>query len=199
MVQKRSESHQPFVVLLTHLSPRDPTRRVRQNLVNISPTGMAGRPCIDLNPSCLHEVMSTKHHLTFRTLANILGIHHNTLRYKLRELGLEHRFSNLTNGDLDHVLKLYKHLRPDSGLRYTVGFLRRHGIKMQRQWVRDSLERIDGLGCALRRHDAIQRHKYRSHFSHSVGHIDGLHKLILWGYVIHGMVDGHDHMVVFSW
>ncbi|KAF8495401.1 hypothetical protein JB92DRAFT_2547519, partial [Gautieria morchelliformis] len=126
-------------------------------------------------------------------VASILGIHRNTLRYKLRNMGIHKRFSDLNDNDLDRILKLYKHLRPNSGLRYATGFLRRHNFKVQRDRVREALKRIDGLGRALRRRDAILRRKYVSHCSGSVVHIDGHHKLILWGIVIHGMIDGHDH------
>jgi Bacterial regulatory protein, Fis family len=131
--------------------------------------------------------MSAKHHLNLNEIAMLLGIHRNTLRYKLRQMGLQRRFSELSNDDLDRVLKLYKRIRPDSGLRYTTGFLRHHHLKVQRHRVRDSLERIDGLGRALRRHDTILRHKYHSRCSGTVLHIDGLHKLILWGFVILSM------------
>ncbi|KAF8521993.1 hypothetical protein JB92DRAFT_2706819, partial [Gautieria morchelliformis] len=79
--------------------------------------------------------------------------------------------------------------------RYATGFLRRHNFKVQRDRVCEALRCINGLGCALRHRDAILRCKYVSHHSGSVVHIDGHHKLILWGIIIHGMIDGHDHVV----
>jgi sugar diacid utilization regulator len=75
--------------------------------------------------------MSTKRNLSLNEIALLLGIHRNTLRYKLRQMGLQQQFSQLPNIDLDRVLKLYKRLRPDSSLRYTTGFLRCHGLKIQ--------------------------------------------------------------------
>jgi Bacterial regulatory protein, Fis family len=130
-----------------------------------------------------------------KVLSQLLGIHRNTLRYKLKEMGLYHRFSNLTDIDLDLLIKVYKQLRPNSGIRYTIGFLHRHGLHIQKERVRKSLQRIDGLGHALRRHDALLCHEYISTMSNAVWHFDGLHKLIQYGFVIHGGVDGHDHMV----
>ncbi|KAF8513271.1 hypothetical protein JB92DRAFT_2721664, partial [Gautieria morchelliformis] len=64
-------------------------------------------------------------------LASILGIHQNTLHYKLQEPGLHQKYTELMDSDLDRVLKLYKCLRPDSGLRYATGFLWRHSLKIQ--------------------------------------------------------------------
>ncbi|KAF8507349.1 hypothetical protein JB92DRAFT_2793541, partial [Gautieria morchelliformis] len=56
------------------------------------------------------------------------------------------------------------------------------------------MKRLDGLGQAPRRHDTIMRRTYISQMSNAVSHMDGMHKLILWGFVIHGAIDGHDHM-----
>ncbi|KAF8507350.1 hypothetical protein JB92DRAFT_2574205, partial [Gautieria morchelliformis] len=64
-------------------------------------------------------------------LACLLGIHRNTLHYKLRKLGLYHRFSTLSNYELDSVITLWKQHRPSSGLCYAVGFLQRHGLRIQ--------------------------------------------------------------------
>ncbi|KAH0834140.1 hypothetical protein J3R83DRAFT_11443, partial [Lanmaoa asiatica] len=50
---------------------------------------------------------------------------------------------------------------------------------------------IDPLGRVIRHQTAIQRRVYKSPRSNYVWHIDGHHKLICWGIVIHGMIDGH--------
>jgi hypothetical protein len=164
-------------------------------LVTTHHTGRVGRPQKNIDRAWLQHAVSTNRNLTQHELASILGIHRNTLSYKLSELGLHQRFTELGDSDLDRVLKLYKCLRPNSGLRYATGFLRRHSLKIQRDCVRDSLKRIDNLGRVLRQQDAILRRKYISRHSRAVLHIDGHRKLILWGFVIHGMIDGHDHVV----
>src|SRR5882672_1547667 len=138
--------------------------------------------------------MSDKHHLSMKEVADTLGVHCNMLRYKLRQLGLSWQFSDISDDELDLILKIYKQLRSNSGLRYTFGFLCHHGLKIQWSWVHDSLEWIYGLGHALWRHDGILQRQYQSRYSNAIWHINGLHKLILWGYVIHGTIDGHDHM-----
>ena len=128
-------------------------------------------------------------------LASLLSVHHNTLQYKLHEMGLHKHFSTLTDDELDHIIKFYKHLRPTSGVRYTTGFLQRHGLQIQREHIRKSLQCVDKLGQALRQHDAIMCCTYISQMSNAIWHLDGLHKLIQYGLVIHGTVDGHDHVV----
>ena len=67
--------------------------------------------------------------------------------------------------------------------------------KIQQDWVQDSIEHIDSLGNALQHHETILQHKYMSYYSGAVVHLDGNHKLHKWEFVIHGMIDGHDHVV----
>ncbi|KAJ7101895.1 hypothetical protein C8R44DRAFT_593464, partial [Mycena epipterygia] len=62
---------------------------------------------------------------------------------------------------------------------------------VQQRRVRKSLICVDGLGQVLRRH-TIERRDYESARPNSTWHMDGHHKLINWGIVIHGIIDGYD-------
>ncbi|KAJ7878461.1 hypothetical protein B0H13DRAFT_1577562, partial [Mycena leptocephala] len=64
---------------------------------------------------------------------------------------------------------------------------------VQKERVRQSMLRIDGLGQVLPKH-IINRREYYSPRPNSVWHMDGYHKLIKWGIVIHGFIDGYDRM-----
>ncbi|KIK81259.1 hypothetical protein PAXRUDRAFT_44016, partial [Paxillus rubicundulus Ve08.2h10] len=57
--------------------------------------------------------------------------------------------------------------------------------------VQMSLQWIDPLSCVIHHHTAIQHHVYEAPCSNYVWHIDGHHKLIRWGIIIHGMIDSH--------
>ncbi|KAJ7277754.1 hypothetical protein C8J57DRAFT_974724, partial [Mycena rebaudengoi] len=63
-------------------------------------------------------------------------------------------------------------------------------LKVQRRRVRASMKRINTLGSVLRNHQAIDRQKYSVPHSNCLWHLDGHHKLIRWGIVIHGIADG---------
>ncbi|KAF9219402.1 hypothetical protein BS17DRAFT_637247, partial [Gyrodon lividus] len=52
------------------------------------------------------------------------------------------------------------------------------------------LQWIDPLGHIIRHQTAIQCCVYEAPCSNYVWHINGHHKLICWGIVIHGMIDG---------
>lgn len=96
-------------------------------------------------------------------------------------------------------MKDIKKDHPDSGLRYLIGSLRNNGLKIQRHRVWRSLQRTDKIGVYLRRRQQQRAHLKRRVYSvsrpNALWHIDGHHKLIRWGIVIHGCVDGYSRMV----
>ncbi|KAI6031202.1 hypothetical protein PISMIDRAFT_72325, partial [Pisolithus microcarpus 441] len=53
-----------------------------------------------------------------------------------------------------------------------------------------SLHRVDRIGQALRDRRVRRQQKYYVKQPNAVWHIDGHHKLICWGIVIHGFIDG---------
>ncbi|KAI9568502.1 hypothetical protein HD554DRAFT_2022046 [Boletus coccyginus] len=71
-----------------------------------------------------------------------------------------------------------------------MGFLRCQGYRVQYHRVVHSLRRLDRLGQVLRSRRIKRRRKYFVKRPNALWHIDGHHKLIRWGIVIHGMIDG---------
>ena len=111
----------------------------------------------------------------------------------MRELGVYSTFDNLSDEELDQSTREYKNKKPTSGLRYVRGHFRRHGVRIQKERVRLSLKRVDALGQALRTRLAIRRRRYTRAVPRPnyLWHCDGHHKLIWWGVVIHGFIDGY--------
>ncbi|KAG1722196.1 hypothetical protein EDB19DRAFT_1599614, partial [Suillus lakei] len=64
-------------------------------------------------------------------LAETLGLHRNTLRLYMKAHGITRKYSELTNADLNILVGKFKKKQPDSGIRYIVGFLCRHGLRVQ--------------------------------------------------------------------
>lgn len=73
-----------------------------------------------------------------------------------------------------------------------IGFLRHSGLRIQRHRIIDSLRRVDPVGRALQERLHIVRRIYQVARPNALWHIDGHHKLIKWGIVLHGIVDGFD-------
>ncbi|KAK7030025.1 Integrase catalytic domain-containing protein [Favolaschia claudopus] len=163
--------------------------------VRVELSGRRGRPRKLVDPVWLADAYSERRKLTLQTIANALGMHRNTLRNYLKYYNVYQRFTDISDNDLDILTKQFKRDRPKSGLRYLIGFLRTHGVKVQQLRVRKSLLRVDGLGRVLRKQKIVRR-TYESTRPNSVWHMDGHHKLINWGIVIHGIIDGYDRLIV---
>lgn len=134
-----------------------------------------------------------------KQLAEALGMGRNTLHYILKRHKINYGYNQLTDAELDKLVKEFKQEHPDSGIRYLVGALRGNGLKIQRYRVIQSLHRVDQIGVHLRRRQQrkvqVSRRTYSVSRPNALWHMDGHHKLIRWGFVIHGIVDGYSRKV----
>ncbi|KZP06934.1 hypothetical protein FIBSPDRAFT_689740, partial [Athelia psychrophila] len=64
-------------------------------------------------------------------LADIMKVHRNTLHLYMKRHGVLRQYSKLSNADLDKLVKTFKITRPESGMRYIIGFLCYHGYRIQ--------------------------------------------------------------------
>lgn len=163
--------------------------------ITIEQTGKRGRPRKRIDAKFLSEAMNPSRRISLTELAKAIGVHRNTLRTYLKVYNVEHKFSQLSDNDLDILVKSFRAEKPDSGIRYLIGFLRRHGLRVQRRRVISSISQVDQLGRTLRRRPTKKRQEYKVARPNALWHIDGHHKLILWGIVIHGCVDGYSRTV----
>lgn len=156
-------------------------------------TNKPGRPKKVVNVDLLKEAMQPTRRISQALLAERLGIHRNTLRAKLKENSIDTSFSDINDGELDKFVKSYRSSHPDSGIRYLTGRLRHEGRRVQQRRLKEAVKRVDKLGKTLRSRTTAkkQRKQYVVDRPHAFWHIDGHHKLILWGIVIHGVVDGY--------
>lgn len=158
-------------------------------------TGEQGRPAIRIDPAILHAAVAPNRHIPLTRLAKALGVHRHTLRDSLRLNNIEYGFTPLSDADLYLLVKTYTQHKPESGIRYVTGFLRHHGFKIQRHRIIQSLQRVDPIGRTLQERQAIIRRVYSVTRPNALWHIDGHHKLIRWGVVLHGIVDGYARSV----
>ena len=168
----------------------------RVEVVTTTHTGSRGRPQITINPEILQEAVAPGRRISQTELARSLGIHRHTLRKQLQGHGLSRpTHSIISDEDLDALLTAYREIHPSLGRRYVLGFLQNNGLRIQWDRVSASLRRVDGLRQVLRNHHTLDRHEYTVPYSNYLWHIDGHHKLIRWGFVIHGGADGNDRTV----
>ena len=121
----------------------------------------------------------------------MLGVSRNHLRQEMKLYGIDRSFTTISDDDLDSIIRDYKQRKPKTGLRYIRGYLSDLGLRIPKERVRMSLQRVDPLGQTLRRREVIQRRTYEVPRPNYLWHIDGHHKMIRWGFVIHGITDGY--------
>ena len=124
-------------------------------------------------------------------LVRALKIDRHTLRRRMDDLSIRCDYSTIKDAALDTLIKSYKVKKPDAGFRYVRGHLRSLGIRIQKQCVLNALQRVDRIGRLIRRRAVIQRQRYFTSRPNALWHCDGHHKLIKYGFVIHGFIDGN--------
>lgn len=170
---------------------RDGTNVVQVQPITAHRTGQRGRPLKVIDEAYLRAALGPDMNLTISGIARALGCTRKTVKKNMELYGITQEFSTITEDQLDAAVHEYKGRKPASGYRYVHGFLRSQGLRVQRRRVMRALNRVDRLGRILRQRKTIQRRKYHSSRPNALWHCDGHHKLILWGIVIHGFVDGH--------
>jgi hypothetical protein len=158
--------------------------------VSVVRTGKRGRPRKVPNPFLLREAMQPNRRISKSRYARTIKVSRGTLYKYMDEFGIESKYSSITDEELDKIAKEVQQSRPETGRRYLAGHLSSAGIKVQMERIRQSLARIDPIGQAIRNKETVQRRDYRMPRPNAMWHIDGHHKLIRWGIVIHGIIDG---------
>jgi len=157
-----------------------------------------GRPRKVVDEAYLREVAHPSRNISKTQLARVLGIHRSTLKRNMDEFGIHFEYSSIEDADLDALVRTYKVKKPATGFRYVRGYLRSVGLRVQKQRVLETLQRVDRVGRFIRRRAVIRRRKYSSSRPNALWHCDGHHKLIKYGFVIHGFIDGNCRTVCHS-
>lgn len=98
---------------------------------------------------------------------------------------------------LDAIMRQYSSENWRNGARMAVGHLLGLGYHVPRWRVRESLQRVDPVGCENRRMKKIERRAYESAGPMHVWHIDGHHKMIKYNMVTMGCVDGYSKACIY--
>ncbi|PPQ76330.1 hypothetical protein CVT24_008496 [Panaeolus cyanescens] len=162
-------------------------------------TGRRGRPPKLIDPSAME--WATQTHLTADKIAELFGVSRSTLSKQMKAAGLptSTRTSNINDDRLQELVRDAMAARPDTGLAYLTGYLRANfQVRVQRWRLRQAVHNVDTVGTVMRRLGVAKKVRGSYHVSrpHALWHIDGHHKLIKWGIVIHGMIDGYSRKIM---
>ena len=141
--------------------------------------GRVGRPKVEINIDDVEFLQSLK--FSWERIADIIEVSRSTLMCRIHDEGVViETFSNISDEQLDHLVRRIKLKHPYDGERLMIGHLARKGVRVQRARLRGSIHRIDPINTAIRRSVAIRRRVYHSNGPNHTWHVDGNHKLIRW-------------------
>jgi hypothetical protein len=160
----------------------------------------AGRPAFEIKRETLKLFM--RYGFSLVKIAEMLGVSAKTISRRIQEFGLKEevpKYTDITNDDLDKLVSDIYGEFPNCGIRRMKGFLTARGINLQWERVRSSLWRVDPEGIILRsmQLNLVNRRRYFVPGPLFLWHLDGNHKLIRWGFVIHGCIDGYSRRIMF--
>lgn len=125
--------------------------------------GYVGRPRVEITQEQI-EVLRNRLDFRWADIARMFGVSTRTLNRRRQEFGMplgqEHNFSNLTDAELDSIVREILSITPQSGIGLVQGALRSRGLRIQRRRVLSSLRRLDPVTSALRQSRTIIRRTY---------------------------------------
>lgn len=153
-----------------------------------------GRPSIKFNLDSVHEVINQRYRL--RAIFTHSSFFRSILYRRRRELG-QLNWQTFTDDDIDALVLLVNEQHPGSGYRTVAACLKSEGITVTHRHLRASVLRIDPthrLPTGIRQ--LPNRIRYFVPSPNSVWHFDGHHKLIRWGFIVHGAIDGFSRRIM---
>lgn len=122
-------------------------------------TGHRGRPHYDISYEQLCHCLRLG--FNWQGIASLFGIDRRTLFQHRQRLGIiPLGFAELSNYELNTIVRQILQRTPNAGETYILGSLRSRSIRIQRWRVRQSLHEIDPIGRSLRRRRAVRRRIY---------------------------------------
>ncbi len=134
--------------------------------------------------------ISSKRSINQSRLGRSIKVNRHTIRKNRKLLGIHYEYSNISDAELDILVANYKLSHNESGSRYVRGFLKANRLRIQKYRVFASLRRLDALGMLSVSDALFAGGSMQQRGPNCLWHCDGHHKLIRWGIVIHGFIDG---------
>lgn len=144
----------------------------------VSLTGSVGRPRFEIGRDQLQYFI--EYEIKIPDIAEALGVSVSTIKRCLREfdISVQGIRTEISDNVLDSVVRNIHSEFPNSGYRRAMSQLNLRGVMVSQRRVRESMQRTDPDGVAMRWLSLTPRAVYRVSGPLALWHIDGNHKLI---------------------
>ena len=143
-------------------------------------TGVRGKPKYIVPREQLEFLIERRFRVS--EISTLLGVSTRTVERRMVEYGLSIRqnYSEITNDDLDNVIRSIIVDFPNVGYKRMTGFLLTRDLRLQQSRIRSAMQRVNPEGCLLRSLElnTLHRRSYQVYGPLALWHIDGNHKLI---------------------
>ena len=192
---------EPYLVARGHGDVVTPIAETVEGMVHsledaVRRTRVRGRPSLEIPEAQLCFLLN--HSFTVTQISQMFGCHRRTIHRRIREYELSsHHFSTISDEVLDDLVKSMCTLHRRTGEKSIAGKLQGIGLRIQRERIRECMQRVDVTGIEGRLRRALHRRVYSVVSPNALWHLDGYHKLIRWRIVIHGGIDGYSRLVTY--
>ena len=138
-----------------------------------------------------------KLNLPISTIATNLQVSRPLIYKAITAYGLNgSRYSEIEQNQLEQIVSQIKQQHSNAGEVMLQGHLENRGVHVQRERVRNAIHSVDP-SVSSRKCPPINRRVYSVPCPNYLWHIDGNHKMIRRGFVIHHAIDGFTRLITF--
>ena len=151
-----------------------------------------GRPQVFVDREKLQFLRAL--HFTWEDVSAILGVSQKTLQRRAKDWNIQ-TYSIISDNELDNVVRHCVRSFPRIGEAMLRGHLLSSNVHVQRWRIREAVQRVSDLPNSP--HPPIRRRTYSVPGPNYLWHVDGNQKMIKWGLVIHGGIDGFSRLITY--
>lgn len=157
---------------------------------------MSGRPCSIIDGDAILRYREVG--LPWTNIATLIGVCDKTLYTWRKEVEFVDPREKLADDEtIDCIVRQYTDSQPARGSSTIWAHLKSINIDVTRERVRESIHRVDPEGVEQRKRRTVRRREYNITAPFALWHFDGHHKLIKFGIVVHGCIDGASRTIIY--
>lgn len=136
--------------------------------------------------------------IEWKDVATVIQVSVTRLFKWRKETNYSEPLRSINGEELDNLIRSYMADNIHRGQKMVQAYIFKNGFYCKRDLVRERMKVLDPNGVQYRKSLHLKKVVYNVPGPHFLWHLDGCHKLIRWGFVVHVCVDGFSRTVVYD-